>query len=129
MPNTIAEYYSEELVEWSRNIDFHNEEMNEFEERLKEVIQRNSILDIAAKVEHYQDQLNSVSKKLFALHEELYQQETKLKTDSTLVDNSLISAEMEKQQNALRRRMQAAEKEYIDVKYACYDFLSGTLKK
>ncbi len=129
MANTIAEFYSEELTDWSHNIDSCTQEIEEFEERLREVIQRNNIPDIGVKVDHFQDMLTGILNKFLFQQEEIYRQEGKLRTDSTPVENSSITTETEKQQNLLRRGMQAAEKEYIDVKYACYDFLSGTLKK
>ncbi|MDP4261361.1 MAG: hypothetical protein Q8941_02410 [Bacteroidota bacterium] len=129
MATIIAEYYTDELVEWNRLIDFNNQEMDEFEDKLAEVIQRNTIPNIAAKVEEHQDKLNIVAKKFYRLQEQIQQQEAALKTDSALVDDTLINPETETHQNELRRNMQRTEKEYIDTKYACYNFLSGTLKK
>ncbi|MBL7740859.1 MAG: hypothetical protein JNK14_16685 [Chitinophagaceae bacterium] len=129
MANTIAAFYADELTDWSHHIDLYSGEAEEFEERLKEVIQRNNIPAIGEAVDHFQDMLTGILNKLFRLQEEIYQQEEKLRTDGSLAGNSSITTETEKQQNLLRRFMQAVEKEYIDVKYACYDFLSGTLKK
>ncbi len=129
MPNTIAEYYTDELVEWNRLIVFYKREMDGFEHKLGEVIQRNTTPNIAAKVENEQDKLNAVSKKFKKLQVQIQQQEAALKTDSKLIDDTLINIETEKQQNQLRRNMQQTEKEYIDTKHECYNFLSGTLKK
>lgn len=129
MGTTIAEYFTDELVEWNRLIAFYNREMDEFEHKLAEVIQRNTIPNIAVKVENEQDKLNAVSEKFNRLQVQIQQQEAALKTNSTLIDNALINTETEKQQNELRCNMQQTEKEYIDTKYGCYNFLSGTLKK
>jgi hypothetical protein len=129
MPTTIAEYYSDELVDWNRMITFYNHEMDEFEKKLAEVIQRNTIPNIAAKVEKEQHKLDKVSEKFYHLQIEIQQQQSSLKTDSTLIDDALIKTEIEKEQNELRRNMQQTEKEYIDAKYACSDFLSETLRK
>lgn len=129
MATTIAEYYLDELVDWNRTIAFYNHEMNEFEKKLAEVIQRNSIPGIAARVENEQHKLNAVSGKFFRLQAYMNQQRSSLKTDSTLVDDALIKKEIEKQQQELRQGMQQIEKEYIDAKYACQHFLSETLKK
>jgi hypothetical protein len=129
MATTIAEYYIDELVDWNRMIAFYNHEMGEFEKKLAEVIQRNTIPHIAEKVEKEQHKLNIISGKFHRLQVQIQHQETSLKTDSTLIDDSLIKAGIEKQQNDLRRNMQQTEKEYVDVKYACYNFLSETLRK
>jgi|SRR5665647_1991833 len=129
MPNTIAEYYTDEMVDWNDSITFYSEEMDELEQKLGEVIRRNSIVGIAEKVEVHQTLLNELSEKFYKLQIEIQQQEAALKTDSTLIDDTLINNETEKRQVELRSKMQAAEKEYIDVKFDCYNFLSGTLKK
>jgi len=129
MATIIAEYYTDELVEWNRLIAFNNREMDEFKHKLAEVIQRNTIPNIAAKVEEQQDKLNTVSKKFFKLRVQIQQQEAALKTDSILIDDSVINAETEKQQNELRRNMHRIEKEYVDSKYECYNFLSQILRK
>jgi uncharacterized protein (DUF342 family) len=129
MPVTIATYYSDELADWSHSISFCNEEITELTERLAEVIRRNSITDIAKKVELQQAALDKVTNLFYKLQMQIQEQETALKTDSTLLDNTLINDETGKVQDVLRLNMQAAEKEYIDVKFSCYHFLSGTLKK
>lgn len=129
MPNSIAEYYTEELDEWNDTIIYYNDEMVELGNKLAEVIRRNSIVGIAQKVEAHQKLLHQVSEKFNKLETDIQQQEAALKTDSTLIDNTLINDEIEKRQLELRNQMQAAEKEYIDVKFDCYNFLSGTLKK
>lgn len=129
MPNTIAEYYTDELAEWNNAIIFYNNEMDEFEHKLAEVISRNSMTGIAEKVEAHQNQLNQVSEKFYTLEIEIHDQEEALKTDDTLIDNTQINDDIEKRQMELRRKIQATEKEYIDIKFDCYNFLSGTLKK
>lgn len=129
MPNTIAEYYTDELDEWNNAIIFYNSEMDEFEHKLAEVISRNSIVGIAEKVEAHQNLLNQVSEKFYKLEMEIQEQQESLKTDSTLIDNTLINDAIEKRQMELRQKIQATEKEYIDIKFDCYNFLSGTLKK
>ncbi len=128
MPNTVAEYYTDELIGWQDSIDFYNDEMSDLEEKLSDVISRNSIVGIAEKVENQQRKLNTVSAAFYRLREKLEQQEARLKTDHTFIDNTLVDTSIEKQQMELRQTMHQAEKDYIDTKYDCYQFLSGTLK-
>jgi len=129
MATTISEYYTDELLDWNNSIVFYKNEMDEFTQKLGEVIRRNSIVGIAERVEEHQTLLNKVGDKFYRIQIEIQQQGQALKSDSTLLDDRLINTETEKRQVELRSKMQAAEKEYIDVKFTCYNFLSGTLKK
>jgi len=129
MAITISEYYTDELLDWNNSIVFYKNEMDEFTQKLGEVIRRNSIVGIAERVEEHQALLNKVGDKFYRIQIDIQQQGQALKSDSTLLDDRLINTETEKRQVELRSKMQAAEKEYIDVKFTCYNFLSGTLKK
>jgi hypothetical protein len=93
------------------------------------VIQRNTIPHIAEKVEGEQEKLDGITVIFNRLQELILRQEKVLKTDSTLIDDALINTETANQQDDLRRRVQAAEKEYIDTKFSCYNFLSNSFKK
>lgn len=128
MATTLAQHYTDELTDWDEFITFYNEEMGVLNQKLVDVIRRNCIIGIAEQVEAKQILLNSLSDKFDKLHEEIQQQEAELKTDNTYIEDSLINYETEKMQTELRMEMQAAEKEYIDVKFDCYNFLSKTLK-
>jgi len=129
MASTIATYYSDELIDWNESILFYNKETDDLSQKLGDVLRRNSIVGIAEKVESQQELLNLASDKFYRLQIDIQQQQEFLKTDSTFIDDSFISEETEKKQTELRKQMQTMEKEYIDVKFNCYDFLSGTLKK
>jgi len=129
MSTNIAAYYLEELVDWRRKILGYSREMEEFVKRLEEVIRRNSIIGIAGLVEDQQALLNRVAAKFHSLQSVIRKQEAGIKTDSTLKEDSSIDTETERTQAGLRAKMQKAEKEYIDIKFGCYQFLSGTLKK
>lgn len=129
MPTTIAEYYADELVDCNDSIQHYNEELDNLESKLEEVIRRNSIIGIAEKVEAHQFLINEVSDKFYALLLDFKKQEAAIKKDNSFIDDSLINDQIENQQSDLRLKMQAAEKEVIDVKFDCYNFLSGLLKK
>lgn len=129
MATTISQHYTDELLDWEQSIDFYNEEMDEIEQKMLDVIRRNCIVGIAKKVNEHQTLLHQLSDKFARLQEEIKQQEAELKMDSTLVEDAFINYETEKLQAELRSKMQATEKEYIDVKFECYNFLSETLKR
>jgi hypothetical protein len=129
MPNTIAEYYTGELLGWNKSIVFYNTEMNEITLGLSEVIRRNSIVDIGNKVEAHQNLLNKLSDKLYQIQSKILEQQAVLKTNDHLIEDTMVNDEIEKQQEDLRTKMQVLLKEYIDVKFTCYRFISDTLKK
>ena len=129
MPTTIAEYYISELLDWNNAIIFYNEEMEEIEQKLEEVINRNSIVGIADKVEVQQTLINEVSDKFYKLQNQIQEQSGTLQSDGKLKDDALISNTYELQQFEIRQKMNTVEKEYIDKKLNCYNFLSTTLKK
>jgi hypothetical protein len=129
MPTTIAEYYIAELLDWNNAIIFYNEEMEEIEQKLVDVINRNSIVGIADKVEVQQTLINEVSDKFYKLQNEIQEQSGSLQTDGKLKDDSLISNDYELQQFEIRQKINKVEKEYIDKKLNCYNFISATLKK
>jgi hypothetical protein len=129
MATTIAGYFTDELLDWNHAISFHDEEMSELEKKLGEVIRRNGIADIAGKVEAQQKLLDQVADKFYRLQIEFQLQEEVLKTDSRFIENTSINHETEIRQAELRRKVEALEKEYIDVKFNCYNFLSGIFTK
>jgi hypothetical protein len=129
MPTNIAEYYTEELIGWTNTIHFYTEEMDQMEEKLAEIIRRNSIIDIAEKVEAQQIFLDEMSEKFSRLLFECKDQEALLKKNGTFIEDSLMDPKTGDSQSDLRRKMKEMEKEYIDVKFNCADFLLGTLKK
>jgi hypothetical protein len=129
MPTNIAEYYISELLDWNNAIIFYNEEMEEIEQKLEEVINRNSIVGIADKVELQQTLINEVSDKFYKLQNEIQEQSGTLQSEGKLKDDALISNDYELQQFEIRQKMNKVEKEYIDKKLNCYNFLSTTLKK
>ncbi|HSQ44181.1 MAG TPA: hypothetical protein VLM16_04240 [Ginsengibacter sp.] len=129
MPATIAGYYLDELVDWTRLIGFYNREIIEFGNKLAEVIRRNTIPNIAEKVEAQQDMLNKIAASFNRLHKNIKEQHTELKVNHELIENRLVNAKTEKRQSDLRQKMKEAEKLYVEVKYGCYHFLSETLKK
>jgi hypothetical protein len=129
MATTIAEYYIAELLDWNNAIIFYNEEMEEIEQKLAEVISRNSIVGIAEKVEFQQTLLNNVSDKFYKLQNEIQEQSGSLQSDGKLKEDALISNDYELKQFEIRQKMNIVEKDYIDKKLNCYNFLSATLKK
>jgi hypothetical protein len=126
---TIAENYLDELIDWNDSINFYIGEIAVFEQKLVEIIRRNTITDIAKKVEVELAKFIALLEKLNRLQVNIQKQTADLKANDNLIENAFISYETEKLENDLRDKMKTLEKEYIDVKFDCYNFLSATLKK
>lgn len=129
MATNIAEYYLDELIGWTNTIHFYTEEIDQMEEKLAEIIRRNSITDLAEKVEAQQIFLDEVSENFSRLLFKFKDQEALLKKGGEFNEDNLIDPKTEDIQTDLRRKMKEMEKEYIDVKFNCAGFLLGTLKK
>lgn len=129
MASTIAEYFIDEMESWNQHINSYRREMFDMENKLAEVIHRNTIPNIAELVEEQQDKINKISIRFFQLLDQIEKQRSSLKKNSDFIDDALINSEIEKHQNALRKFMQRSEKKYIQIKHDCSNFISDTLKK
>ena len=129
MSKNKSEYFLEELKSWLNTIELHKKQKVLLDRSLEDIVRRNSLIDIAAKVEAHQILLNEVAIKLKALEERIHHQELTLKPENILIEDALLTTEMEQIQTELRQHTLTAEKEFIDIKYYCHDFLSDTLKK
>jgi hypothetical protein len=129
MSKKIAEYFLAELISWEQSFEFYKEEIGNLGIQLEEIIQRNSIVDIAAKVEAHQILLNEILDRFNKISVEIYKQKQKIQPISDVIADSDLSDQIRFQQDDVRALVQNAEKDYIDVKYFCYEFLSETLNK
>ncbi len=128
MDHNIAAYYTAELGEWNRMIEFYYREIETMEGKLLEVIQRNSIPRIALKAEAEITKLNKNTGLFNKLQKGIWQQQAALKKDGGLKEDSDLDSKTGSREDTLRSQMKEAEKAYIENKYASYDFLSATLK-
>jgi hypothetical protein len=129
MSKDITQHYLDELENWGESIVFYTSSIEKLHEHLNQIIIRNSIVDIAAKVEVHQLLLEKINTKLNQLKVEIHEQESVLMKGGNLLENSEMTNEIDLQQSNLTARVKSCEKEFIDVKYYCNEFLSETLKK
>ena len=84
MSITSAKHYHDELKKWQESINFFINTALELEQHLDDVVKRNSIVDIAAKVEVHQLMLNNIVDKLHYLQKEILLQISFLLKDEKL---------------------------------------------
>jgi len=129
MQQSVSEYYITELADWNRSIDFYDTEIADMEDKLNEIIHQNTIPNLAANTERFLNSMD-VQRNIFLVIQHLIQQqETRLYKNDNPEENAEITTETKDEQNSIRDKMQSAEKNYIDAKYGCYNFLSGLLNK
>ena len=129
MQQSVSEYYITELADWNRSIDFYDTEIADMEDKLNEIIHQNTIPNLAANTERFLNSMD-VQRNIFLVIQQLiHQQETRLYKNDNPEENAEITTETKDEQNSIRDKMQSAEKNYIDAKYGCYNFLSGLLNK
>ena len=129
MSITIAKHYYNELNGWERSLSFHLNDILELEKSLRLIISRNSIVDIAAKVEVHQLLIDKVTDKMHLLQNEITSQEKSLLKENKFIPDQEIAGSIEKKQVNLTQRVKHIEKEFVDVKFYCNAFLSEMLKK
>ena len=127
MATHIAEHFAEELSGWRGTIDHYQQEMDEIETRLADIVRRNSIKDIAEKVEIHQDLLDAVADDFDMIQVAIRHQEEELIVNDHYIDDDLVREDTERRQQDIRKRMQDAEKAFIDAKYQCREFIARTL--
>ncbi len=128
MSITPANHYHDELKKWQESINFFINTALELEEHLDDVVKRNSIVDIAAKVEVHQLMLNKIVDKLHYLQKEILLQISFLLKDEKLIGDNEITNDFEMQHSSLTERVKRIEKEFVDVEFYCNAFITEILK-
>lgn len=125
MPDTLATYYKEELINWDATIDFYRTESDTLESKLFQLIQQNTIPQRAEMAEQFLNQLTSLHSQLESVAKQMHRQNDNLQKDDTPINDEAVTEKMKKDQNLLRDKMQTLEKNFVELKYACYNFLSA----
>lgn len=125
MPDTLATYFKEELINWDATIDFYRTESDALESKLFQLIQQNTIPERALMAEHFLSELTSLKSRLESVVKQMHRQNDNLQKDNTPINDEAITEKIKKDQNILREKMQTLEKKFVDLKYACYNFLSA----
>lgn len=125
---SIAGYCFDELTDWDEMIRFLREELAEFEQRLEDAIRRDSIPALAQQAEELIGRLELTKTELLRLEGSIQAQDNRIMQDGELLSDAELPGDVIAQQDELRSEMFTAEKDFIDLKYGVYDFLSGLLK-
>jgi hypothetical protein len=120
---SIEEFFSHELNEWSRSIEFYLAELDIFNERLAEVTAKNTKNAVLTTAEHFQNQFILQKENLQVLKHKVQVQKDKLQEEAKktfgLDDLDIVDA-----QHFLRESVHLSEKILLELKHSFYRFLS-----
>jgi len=123
---TADEWYTIELNEWNRVIDFYFEELALFNERLAEVAGKNNKPAVTGAIEHFQNQFIVQKEVLQALKHDMHRQlaeiTSQVKGAAKITNMNTVDTEF-----VLRDRVHTAEKILLELKHSFYRFLATVL--
>lgn len=127
MNASLSEYYINELDEWKSTINFHLEDIEELETWLRTILHANTVVKLTAMVEHFLNQLVLCKINFKGIKSNIEAFENNLFKGNAPSGNEIITEEIKTSQKQLRNSMYKTEKEYIDIKYHCDEFLADTV--
>jgi len=129
MSKKISAFYDDELNAWLHSISFYMTELSNLSYRLKEIVERNSIVDIASKADVHQLILENTRKKFEALRIIIFEQKKYLTENDILMVDKLVTKSIELKQNEITIAFKQMEQDHISVKFHCNEFLNEMLRK
>jgi hypothetical protein len=129
MASSVAEYYINELNDWKDSIDFHLDEINQYEEWLSGIINKDSIPKLAGSIEHYLNEIFMSKANFVQTKDKLDLAEKVLLKGMVPLENPQVTDTMKSQQKDLRKNMWQMEKDYLDAKFNWDQFLSDSIEK
>ncbi len=123
-----SSFYDDELRKMKQIVMTHFEELNSLENKLAAIIKRNSIVDIAAKVEVYQLMVDKITSRLRELNARINEM---IVQSGSSADKSIENTENNNNEQLMKDihlELGYSEKEFDDVSYYCKNFIEETLK-
>jgi hypothetical protein len=104
MSKKISAFYDDELNAWLHSISFYMTELSNLSYRLKEIVERNSIVDIASKADVHQLILENTRKKFESLRNIIFDQKKYLTDNEILMADKLVTKSIEQKQKEITIR-------------------------
>lgn len=120
------EFYHSELTDWNKSLEFYEDEIRSYNNRLRDVVTRNTKMNVLNGTEHFQKQFTLQNEQFELLKHDIQEQERKLGINMP-DDDKLINQPVLEDQHLLRDKLQEAEKTFIETKHGFYRFLSAVL--
>ncbi|HJU46391.1 MAG TPA: hypothetical protein VJ647_06375 [Chitinophagaceae bacterium] len=117
------EFYHRELQDWHNSLKFYADEIQVFKDRLAEVVNKNTKLNLLSRAEHFQNQFIVQKEQFDLLTHDINTQELTIRKNINTEYQSINSPVLEAQ-HRLRERIQSAEKIFLELKHEFYSYLS-----
>lgn len=129
MSTNISSYFVEELINWNHALNFYCNEIDELTDKL--VSWSKNCQDAQKyEVQEHLDALRKIAAIFSKLQVEIFGHERLLQpSDGSLLSNSMIREKDVTSQDILRLNVQAAEKEFVEIKFRCYQLMASLLIK
>ena len=112
-----------EHVQWKGELDFWNDELKSFNNRLSELVTRWTDKDVLAKLEHYQNEFILHGDVIEDIEEIIDKHEINISKHSNKYHESL-DVYLVKNHVSLRHKMESQRQIYADLKKDFFQFLS-----
>jgi hypothetical protein len=129
MSKKITAFYDDELNAWLHSISFYMTELSNLSFRLKEIVERNSIVDIASKADVHQLILENTRNKFEVLRNIIFEQKKVLTEFDILMVDKMVTKSIEQKQKEITLEFKKMEQDHISVKFHCNEFLNEMLRK
>lgn len=112
-----------EHVQWKGELDFWNDELKSFNNRLSELVTRWTDKDVLAKLEHYQNEFILHGDVIEDIEEIIDKHEINISKHSNK-DHESLDVYLVKNHVSLRHKMESQRQIYADLKKDFFQFLS-----
>lgn len=126
MTLTKAESFHNDLREWYKLLSFNADLVRVFQNRLTEIVNRNTRKEVLAEAEHFQNQFILQKEQFDVLLHEINDQKMQMRKDF-LQDNPVVYLPVADNQVLLKDKMEIADKIFLQTKKEFYRFLSNML--
>ena len=123
---SLADFCHKEIREWNASLDLYNTELVSFQNRLAEVVKKNTGELGLKQVEHFQNQFVIHKDNIQTLQHDIRIQEQDIaedvRRDAILEEKDIIG-----NQSFLRDKVHMAEKLWVSLRHDFYRFLASIL--
>jgi hypothetical protein len=123
MTLTQVELYHRELHDWKKSLLFYKDDLKVLTNRLTELVSKNTSKEVLSESEHFQNQFILQREQLDILSHDLEHQ-LKFMERSISPYTKRLGSEVLQKQNALRDRIDVAEKILRELKHDFYKLLA-----
>ncbi|HEY0678857.1 MAG TPA: hypothetical protein VGD17_11260 [Chitinophagaceae bacterium] len=123
---TQIEFFRNELKDWDKSLKFYDDEILVLENRLQEVVTKNTRTSLLAEAEHFQNQFILQKEQFDLLLHDINERKATIET-SIRERKPLVNGQASSAQEIMRSNMLMTEKIFIETRQEFYRFLSRVL--